>query len=269
MKLRQRIIGAVVVAALAIIFVPLLFKGSAPSSLITNQPKTIKIAAEIPPEPAKPISPQTIVMNQDKDLNAVSSDLSAPANSVQPATNMPLASNNRNNTSNIAIPIPATAQPAAAPAKVAMVSTESSGKKTTKQSIKHATTTKLTKDTTSTKTSHHTTTKVASNSTTTKHATDKKTKTTNPVTSTAGVAWVVQLGSFANATNAKQLETELRSHGFKAYTQSIKTSLGTLVRVSIGPEVKREKADAIKERLAKEMQIKSVVVAYNPTSENT
>jgi len=263
MQLRQRIIGAVVVAALAIILIPLLFKSSAPSPT-NNQPATIKIAAEIPPEPAKPMSPQTIVMAQDKDLNTASSDL--------PTSTSAAASTTPANATSINTSAPA-AEPAQ-PANVTMVSTEpvtQPTKKSTKHDAKQAskhTSAKLVKATTNAKTSttnsHHVTTKVASNSTTT-----KKAKTVPTATTMSGVAWVVRLGSFANATNAKELETELRAKGFKAYTQNIKSSLGTLVRVAIGPETKREKADAVKERLAKEMQIKSVVVPYNPTSENT
>jgi DedD protein len=80
----------------------------------------------------------------------------------------------------------------------------------------------------------------------------------------AGAAWEVRLGSFANANNVKDLVKQLRSHGFKAYTQSIQSSVGNLTRVAIGPETKREKADAIQARLTKELKIKSEVVPFTP-----
>lgn len=75
-------------------------------------------------------------------------------------------------------------------------------------------------------------------------------------------AWVVQLGSFSSASNAKKLAAELRDKGFAAYTREIKTADGSMMRVFIGPEIRRDWAETIKTKLNSDMHLKAVVVAF-------
>ena len=75
-------------------------------------------------------------------------------------------------------------------------------------------------------------------------------------------AWVVQLGSFASEDNAQALNQKLRQAGFRAFVEPLKQNDSTVYRVRIGPELKRSDADAINERLQKDMQIEGIVVHY-------
>ena len=50
-------------------------------------------------------------------------------------------------------------------------------------------------------------------------------------------AWIIQLGVFSNAENAKSLVSRLRSSGFVASTQRV----GTLTRVLVGPDTSKAK----------------------------
>ena len=75
-------------------------------------------------------------------------------------------------------------------------------------------------------------------------------------------AWVVQLGSFASGDNAQALNQKLRQAGFRAFVEPLKQNNSTVYRVRIGPELKRSDADAINERLKKDMQIEGIVVHY-------
>jgi DedD protein len=63
------------------------------------------------------------------------------------------------------------------------------------------------------------------------------------VVSPAG-GFVVQLAAFADAKAAPALASKLKTSGFPAYTETLKTQQGTIRRVRVGPYPTREVADA-------------------------
>jgi DedD protein len=77
-------------------------------------------------------------------------------------------------------------------------------------------------------------------------------------------AWVVQLGSFSSEEKAEMLNQKLRKAGFKAFVEPLKQNNGTLYRVRIGPELKRSDADALNDKLKKDMQIEEGIVVHYP-----
>jgi DedD protein len=64
-----------------------------------------------------------------------------------------------------------------------------------------------------------------------------------------GEAYVVQLGAFSNAANAKALQKKLQENRFKAYTELIKSPGGDRTRVRVGPYPTREAADKARDQL--------------------
>jgi DedD protein len=64
--------------------------------------------------------------------------------------------------------------------------------------------------------------------------------------------WVVQLGSFASRPNAEKLAGELRGRGYAAFVSEYRGSGRVLFRVRVGPEQDRARADAVAARLARE-----------------
>ena len=56
--------------------------------------------------------------------------------------------------------------------------------------------------------------------------------------------FVVQLAALADAKAAAALASKLKSSGFPAYTETLKTQQGTVRRVRVGPYATREAADA-------------------------
>ncbi|HEY8622299.1 MAG TPA: SPOR domain-containing protein [Casimicrobiaceae bacterium] len=62
-------------------------------------------------------------------------------------------------------------------------------------------------------------------------------------------AFVVQLAAFVDAKAASDLASKLKSAGFPAYTETLKTHQGTMRRVRVGPYATREIADAELARL--------------------
>ena len=61
--------------------------------------------------------------------------------------------------------------------------------------------------------------------------------------------FVVQLGAFSNATNAKALQKKLQDNKFKAYTELVKNAGGDRTRVRVGPYLTREAAEKARDRL--------------------
>jgi len=62
-------------------------------------------------------------------------------------------------------------------------------------------------------------------------------------------SFVVQLGAFSNAANAKSLQKKLQENKFKAYTDTVKNAGGNRVRVRVGPYPSREAAEKARDRL--------------------
>ena len=61
--------------------------------------------------------------------------------------------------------------------------------------------------------------------------------------------FVVQLGAFSNAANAKALQKKLQDNKFKAYTEIVKNAGGDRTRVRVGPYPSREAAEKARDRL--------------------
>ena len=68
-----------------------------------------------------------------------------------------------------------------------------------------------------------------------------------PVASLSG--WVVQIGSFGTQQKADELVAKLQAKGFRAFTLAYTASGRTLHRVRVGPEQNRQKAEQIAKRL--------------------
>lgn len=77
------------------------------------------------------------------------------------------------------------------------------------------------------------------------------------------VAWVVQVGSFSQSTNALALRDKLRAKGFTAFVEKLKTNGDTIYRVRIGPELNKTKADQERQRLQRVMGMKGIVMGHN------
>ena len=75
-------------------------------------------------------------------------------------------------------------------------------------------------------------------------------------------AWAVQLGSFKTKPNALKLRDKLRVKGFPSYVEAVTTSGGKIYRVRVGPELQRSKAETLKKKLAKVAKLDGMVVSH-------
>ena len=76
-------------------------------------------------------------------------------------------------------------------------------------------------------------------------------------------AWCVKLGTFHNVENANNLIAKLRKQGFDAYTRPIlNEKRERLLQVYVGPEIKKENAEQLKDKLEVSLHIKGLVCKY-------
>jgi DedD protein len=74
--------------------------------------------------------------------------------------------------------------------------------------------------------------------------------------------WVVRLGTFANAANARNLVTRLQDSGYKAYSRNLDNDQGSLTAVFVGPWLQRDQVEDYQRRLQDEFQLSGMIVRY-------
>lgn len=75
-------------------------------------------------------------------------------------------------------------------------------------------------------------------------------------------SWAVQLGSFKTKPNALRLRDKLRGKGFPSYVEAVTSAKGARYRVRVGPELKRTNAIALKKRLANVAKLDGLIVSH-------
>ncbi len=76
--------------------------------------------------------------------------------------------------------------------------------------------------------------------------------------------WVIQVGSFENKTKALQFVNSLRENGYRAFIQSVPSSEGDMTQVFVGPENRQQLARSLAAQLNTDMNVKGIVVSYQP-----
>jgi DedD protein len=74
--------------------------------------------------------------------------------------------------------------------------------------------------------------------------------------------FAVQLGAFKDEADALALRDRLRGGGFAAYTERASTDAGPLWRVRAGPELQRERAEALQKRIRDLLKLEGIVVSH-------
>ena len=223
---KQRMVGALVLIAIAVIFLPMLFSRqdearrvqvdapAAPQAPATSQikvePVSVPQQQPLPQEPVptddeltQPAQPARTAQPVQQRTNQ-----QPPAMPIAPAPSKPVAAAPKPVQTAPAKPAPApTPAPAQAPAPVAPAADTS---------------------------------RVDANG--------------------LSVTWSVQLASLSNRANADNLQKTLRTQGYNAY---IRTSDG-VNRVFVGPVIERAEADRLRDTLEKQQKIKGIVVRFQP-----
>tara|TARA_R110002074_G_scaffold170006_1_gene332208 strand:+ start:43016 stop:43531 length:516 start_codon:yes stop_codon:yes gene_type:complete len=77
-------------------------------------------------------------------------------------------------------------------------------------------------------------------------------------------AWVVQVGSFSEQKNADNLANKLKIAGYVAFVEQTEGKIGEIYRVRVGPELSKEKADAVATQLQTEEKLPNAIVVQYP-----
>jgi len=77
-------------------------------------------------------------------------------------------------------------------------------------------------------------------------------------------AWNVQLGSFHLQKNADELVKQLREHGYPAFIHVGGAMTGRVYQVLVGPQARRERAEAWVQLIDRQYQLKGIVVPSYP-----
>lgn len=221
---KQRMVGALVLIAIAVIFLPMLF---------SRQDEARRVQVDAPAAPQAPaptqlkVEPVSVPEQQPLPQEPVPSDeeLTQPVQPARPAQPV----QQRTSQQPPAMPIaPAPSKPVAAAPKPVQTAPVKPAPAPTPAPVQ---------------------TPVASAA------------ETNRVDANGlSVTWSVQLASLSNRANADNLQKTLRTQGYNAY---IRTSDG-VNRVFVGPVIERAEADRLRDTLEKQQKIKGIVVRFQP-----
>jgi len=224
---KQRIIGAVVLICLAVIFVPMLFdkphrKSATQTIQIPSEPQSQSITIEKPRSPDMSSAPQAATSapveatpsNSVSETSPADQVTSAPRTTAEGAT----AGQGQDSAgSETTKPAPAPTQPEKSPAP----------RKTAPASEPSA---------------------------------KSEPKAAETAVKPEG-KWVVQLGSFGEEGNARRLSEKVRSKGFASFLETAHAGGKTLHRVFAGPFAQKTDAVSAKSSLDRALGVKSLIMA--------
>ena len=205
--LKQRLIGAAVIIALAVIFVPMILDGS-------GRQESVAINMEVPPEPTFTFDSE---LPDPKKLD----DLSPIEKSEDIKTEEIIAENTDIDEKAIA--------------KSAQSSSEEASPNEAENNTQVSSAAQVVE------------------------ATENHIKT-NPALS----AWAVQVAAFGEKGKALALQEKLLASNLSAFTEQSGNGNKVLYRVKVGPELKRENAEKLRDKIEKEHGLKGSFVTNHP-----
>ena len=198
--LKQRLIGAAVIIALAVIFVPMILDGS-------GREESVSLDMDVPPEPTFTFESELPDPKKLDELSPIEAEVveEQEAPKAEKATDQKTAD------------------------------TVKSDSPDTKEEQKIATATQ------------------------TVEATEDHIET-NPALS----AWAVQVAAFGEKDKAVALQEKLLAKNLSAFTEQSDKGNKTLYRVKVGPELQRENAEKLRDKIEKEHGLKGSFVIKHP-----
>ncbi len=233
--LKQRLVGAVVLSAVAVLFVPVLFD--------QHDKHKVDTVSQIPAMPdVEPVNyqsptkvegidqapkPEQMFLPSGGDQQAIV-DESATVDSAEAGT-APLVA--KANVSNSSVTKPSVSKPSASKPSASKPS--------------------------------------ASKSSDQKPASQKpsvQATASNDILNADGTpnAWVLQLISSSSEAKAKAIVKQLQDGNYRAYYRSAKTPKGLIYRVFVGPKISRRKAEQLKRELDKLLKVDALILRFQP-----
>ena len=239
-RLKERLIGAAVLVMLAVIFIPMILSDS-------NRTETAITKTNIPKPPEGEVTSHIAPVQESELKSAGADEAAAPAQ-------------------------PQEQKPAPAPAAKAAPGPEASkapaAKAAPKSQASKAPAAKAAPESQASKTPAASTAPVAKVSPEPVAKTGSTAAAPTPAAASGQhrelISWVVQIGSFSSHDNADRLLKKLQGSGYAAFIEPIKQGSETVYRVRVGPEVRRSSAESLKDKLARELKMKGLLVLEYP-----
>ncbi len=232
--LKQRLVGAAVLLAVAVSVIPLLL-GEADREAPIVTPR-------VPPSPI--IDAQTEVVDVE---HAYDSGPHAETPTLAAAAPLPVPTASPQPTPKVQVPAPAfvagrPARPVESPTRA--ISRTVSPKADSKRALKPQLTTEPAADVT--------------------RLPPAKDLTVPRPSAELHAAWMVQVGTFTVARNAHALEARLTQSGFNAHVEKVLSGNRPGYRVRVGPEQTRDQARQLKDRIAARLGLEGMVSVDKP-----
>ena len=222
-QLKQRVVGAALLVAGGVIFIPIFLDNGAVESPV---PATMNI----PPAPTEDVSKRVPPLS-DAAIDELESRADEDVELPLPRT----AGSAGDRTAAVATPAPRTATEAAAPAPATAARAAPAASEPAPNTLVEPA-----------PIAHKPTPAAA--------------LATPAPASSAG--WSVQLGSFASDVNAGHLADKLHSVGLKAYVERHIEAGTSVFKVRVGPESGRDAAERLRQRIEQQFAVKGMLVPF-------
>jgi DedD protein len=254
-RMTQRVVGAMVLVALVVIFIPMLFErdNTPPTSKLPPLPPAPEPAAPlvIPLETAKPEAPQVSPgpspsaaapsKPSESPVAAASPAEARPPGEAQAVPSPPVPEAAEIEPSAAVEPASPREPPSAAPPR-AQPSAPSAGERVASLAPRR--------------------TNASQGAASSAAAAVPSVPESRAPAPKERSSWVVQVGTFSSAETAMELRDRLRRKGHKAFVEVLKVRGGVLYRVRVGPEEHRQAADALRGKLKTELRLDALVMRY-------
>ena len=240
--LKERLVGALVLVAVAIIFVPMVLDGprdDAATEQALNLPPMSESGSGNIRRAVIDLVPSTAGTATDSEPEGI---VEVPA-AAKPETSPPVDNSDVGNAAQAVKNAPESAEPVSTPAALSTVPSNATSTPTTSGQAPSSPTSS---DTPSSSTAAVESALAISES-----------ALTDPMS-----GWVVQVGSFQSRDNAMRLSTELNTKDYPAFVSRHVSNAGSvLYRVRVGPEKERTRVENLATRLKNDGQ-NTTIVAY-------
>jgi DedD protein len=235
--LKQRLVGALVLAALAVIFLPSLFNGGRPKPIDMMQGIEPMPAAAPPLVVEEPVHSQGLPAEEPGKGNA--KDMFALDNADSKVAEQPAE---------------ALTPPSVTAPETPVIAPEAAAEKVPEPVAAEKTSDKPAET--------HVIAPAAPSAVEVSHAVSPASDP--PVLKSNGLpqAWALQVGVFSDKSKADTLEASLQTKGYRAFTRTQIHDQKIITRVLIGPEVQQSAIAKTKAKVDKALSIKSMVVKF-------
>lgn len=299
-RIKQRLIGVLVIIGALFIILPFLFHNSRPtlsqqpSTNMPNQLGSPSVALALPAAAPAAVAPATTASPAASEPTAENTSTTAPVtqvaqsvvastaaapsvevntpSNVDVANNTPVSSNvTTASSASDAKPANSTAAAAMAPQKMVSASTTTAKVTPLVKSGEFSGAPATKNELTTGQMNEGPTQALPSTAAATQSFESIKSAVAQPTTALhahhakqiiRGEAWVIQLGVFSNKKNANHLMSKLHAAHYDVHSHAVKHGHATLVAVYVGPETNLHKTEMMKQHLKQRFQLAGVVKKY-------